>query len=159
MREGSTGITNVQMYGNATISGTNYLVGESYTDSNGNYLMKVVNGSWNVQLNNYDLNQRGYVSANNQTVVINNGAGVANFTLTRFTNLITLSNPNRSGNAFSFLVVGEQGRSYVLETATNLRNPVAWTPVSTNQQNGPNFTYSDNQGAGVPRYYRARLVP
>lgn len=159
VREGSTGITNVQMYGNATINGTNYLVGESYTDGSGNYLMKVVNGSWNVQVNNYDINQRGYVSASDQLVVISGAAGVANFTLTRFSNVITLTNPNRSGNTFSFLVVGESGRSYVLETATNLRNPVAWTPVSTNQQNGANFSYSDNQAAGIPRYYRARLIP
>ncbi len=159
VREGSTGITNVQMYGNATISGTNYLAGESYTDGGGNYLMKVVNGTWNLQVNNYDLNQRGYVSASDQLVGISGAAGVANFTLTRFTNLITLTNASRSGSTFSFLVVAEQGRNYVLETATNLRNPVSWTPVSTNMQNGPNFSYSDNQGAGVPRYYRARLVP
>lgn len=103
--------------------------------------------------------QRGFVSANNQTVVINNAAGVANFSITRFTNLITLTNAIRSGSVLSFLVVGEQGRNYVVETATNLRNPVVWTPVSTNQQGGPNFLYSDNQAAGIPRYYRARLVP
>ena len=159
VREGSTGIKNVQMYGNATINGTNYLAGASFTDGSGNYLMKVANGNWSVQLNNFDLNQRGYSGAPNQTVSINNGPGVANFSIARFTNLITLTNATRSGSVFSFFIVGEQGRNYVLETATNLRNPVAWTPVSTNQQTGPNIFYSDNQTAGVARYYRARLLP
>ena len=159
VREGSTGITNVQVYGGATINGTNYSAGEAYTDASGNYVLKVVNASWNVSVNNYDLNQRGYANANNQTVGINNGPGVANFSVARFTDLITLTNPSRQGSQFSFQVVGESGRNYVVETATNLRNPVVWTPVSTNQQGGPNFFYSDNQAAGVPRYYRARLVP
>lgn len=157
VREGSTGITNVQMYGNATISGTNYLAGASYTDGSGNYVLKVVNGSWNVPLNNYDLNQRGYVSANNQTVAINNAAGVANFTITRFTNLISLTNPSRQGSQFSLQATGETGRNYVLDVATNLRAPILWTPVSTNFQSGANLHLTDPQATGPERYYRMRV--
>ncbi len=159
VREGSTGITNVQMYANATINGTNYLTGESYTDASGNYVLKVVNALWNVSLNNYDLNQRGYSGANNQPVGINNGAGVANFNVARFTNLISLTNPSRQGSQFSVQVVGENSRNYVLERTANARNPVLWTPLNTNQQNFGSFTFFDNPPGNGPHFYRVRLLP
>lgn len=144
VREGGTGVTNVQMYGNAVINGTNYLSGASYTDGSGNYLLKVINASWNVQLNNFDLNQRGYVSASNQTVVINNAAGVANFSLTRFSNTVSLSSPRLQGSQFSLEGTGDSGRTYVLEATANLRLPITWLSVATNTQNGASFQISDN---------------
>ncbi len=159
VRDGATGVTNVQMYGGAAINGTNYLTGASYTDGGGNYVLKVVNASWNVSLNNGDLNRRGFRSENNQTVPINNADGVANFSLTRYSNLVTLTNASHQGSVFNALVLGEPGRAYVVEVTTNVRNPVSWTPVTTNVQNGPNFPFSDNQAAVGPRYYRARIQP
>lgn len=157
VREGSTGITNVQVYSGASINGTNYMTGEAKTDSSGNYLLKVVNGSWNVQLDNSDLNQRGFFSAANQTIPINNAAGVANFSLTRYSNIITLGNLSRVGNQFSLQATGDTGRSYVLEVTTNLRAPIVWNPVATNFQNGANFQATDNQATGPARYYRMRV--
>jgi hypothetical protein len=155
--EGSTGIPNVQMYGGATINGTNYYTGESYTDASGNYVLKVVNvvnGSWNVQLNNYDLNQRGFFSANDQTVI---APGTANFSLTRYSNLITLGSLSRIGNQFSLQATGDTGRSYVLDVTTNLRAPIVWSPVATNFQSGANFQATDNAATGPARYYRMRV--
>lgn len=158
VRDGVTGVTNVQVYAGTSINGTNYLPGESYTDASGNYVLKVVNAQWNVQLNNYDLNQRGFFSANDQTVVINNGAGVANFTLTRYSNLITLGSLSRIGNQFSLQAVGDTGRSYVLDVTTNLRAPIVWSPVATNFQSGANFQATDNAATGPARYYRMRVL-
>lgn len=158
VREGSTGVTNVQVYGGTSINGTNYFPGEAYTDSNGNYVLKVVNGSWNVSLNNHDLNQRGFFSANNQTVLINSASGIANFSLTRYSNLITLGSLSRIGNQFSLQATGDTGRNYVLEFTTNLRAPIVWAPVSTNSQNGANFQATDNAATGPVRYYRMRVL-
>jgi hypothetical protein len=158
VREGSTGITNVQLYGGMTLNGTNYISPASYTDSNGNYGMKVMNGSWTVQLNNFDINQRGYFSPNNQTVPISNAPGNANFSLTRYSNIITLGNLSRVGNQFTVQATGDTGRNYVLEVTTNLRSPISWTPVSTNSQNGANFQATDNSATGPARYYRMRVL-
>jgi hypothetical protein len=155
----TTGITNVQIYAGATINGTNYLAGAARTDANGNYQLGVINGTWTVQVNNNDLNQRGFISANNQVVPISSAPGTANFSLTRFSNLITLGNPTRFGNQFSLQATADPGRSYVLETTTSLRAPIVWTPVTTNFQNGANFQATDNQATGPARYYRMRLHP
>lgn len=157
VREGSTGVTNVQLYGGTTLNGTNYMNPATYTDANGNYVMKVINGSWNVQLNNYDINQRGFFSASDQVVVINNAAGVANFSLTRYSNIITLGNLSRVGNQFSLQATGDTGRNYVLEVTTNLRAPISWSPVATNFQSGANFQATDNSATGPARYYRMRV--
>ncbi len=154
VREGSTGVTNVQLYAGTTLNGTNYMNPATYTDANGNYVMKVINGSWNVQLNNFDINQRGFFSAADQVV---NAGGTANFPLTRYSNVITLSNLSRIGNQFSLQATGDTGRNYVLEMTTNLRAPIAWTPVATNFQSGANFQATDNQATGPARYYRMRV--
>ncbi len=156
--DGSTGVTNVQLYGGTTLNGTNYMNPATYTDANGNYVMKVINGSWNVQVNNFDLNQRGFFSANDQVVGINNAPGVANFSLTRYSNLITLGNLSRVGNQFSLQATGDTGRSYVLEFTTNLRTPIVWAPVATNFQSGVNFQAIDNQATGPARYYRMKVL-
>lgn len=158
VREGSAGVTNVQLYGGTTINGTNYINPATYTDANGNYVMKVINGSWLVQVNNHDLNQRGYFSAASQTIPINNAAGVANFSLTRYSNVITLGNLSRVGNQFSLQATADTERTYVLEVTTNLRAPIAWTPVATNVQNGANFQATDNSATGPARYYRMRVL-
>lgn len=158
VREGSTGVTNVQLYGGTTLNGTNYVSPATYTDSNGNYAMKVINGTWLVQLNNFDINQRGYFSANSQTVPISGATGTANFSLTRYSNTITLANPSRIGNQFSVQATGDNGRNYVLEVTTNLRTPISWTPVTTNSQSGANFQATDNAATGSARYYRMRLL-
>lgn len=159
VRDGSTGVTNVQVYGGSSINGTNYMTGEAQTDSSGNYVLKVVNASWNVSLNNFDLNQRGFVSPNNQTVGINNSTGVANFSLTRYSNTISLTSPRLQGNQFSLEATGDSGRTYVLEATANLRSPITWLSVATNTQNGASFQISDNQATGSARYYRMRLQP
>ena len=156
--DGSTGVTNVQVYGGTTLNGTNYLNGATYTDANGNYVMKVINGSWNVSLNNHDLNQRGFFSANSQTVPISGAPGLANFSLTRYSNIITLGSLARVGNQFSLQATGDTGRNYVLEFTTNLRVPIVWSSVSTNFQNGANFQATDNAATGPVRYYRMRVL-
>lgn len=119
----------------------------------------MINGSWTVQVNNQDLNQRGFISANNQVVPISNAAGTANFSLNRFSNRITLGNLTRSGDQFSLEATADPGRDYVLEMATSLRAPIAWIPVRTNFQSGANFQVTDDQATGPARYYRMRLRP
>ncbi|MBI5802600.1 MAG: hypothetical protein HZA92_17990 [Verrucomicrobia bacterium] len=155
--DGATGVTNVQVYGGTTINGTNYVSGASYTDGGGNYVLKVVNATWNVSLNNFDLNGRGFFSPNNQIMGISGAPGIANFPLTRYSNIITLGNLSRAGNQFSLQATGDTGRNYVLEFTTSLRAPIVWSPVTTNFQSGANFQASDNQATGTARYYRMRV--
>ena len=75
-------ITNVGVFAQATISGQSFNQ-YSQTDTNGNYSLNVANGSWNVGVNcgggSDSLNQLGYLCVTNQTVIISNNNGTANF--------------------------------------------------------------------------------
>ena len=59
-------------------------------------------------------------------------------------------------SGFSLTIVGQAGRTYVLELSTNLVPPIVWVPISTNTPAGPGpVTFSDPTAAGVPRgFYR-----
>jgi hypothetical protein len=75
-------ITNIAIYANANINGTNYNA-NGMTDTAGHYVVHVINGLWNVGVNCNGfngLNQLGYLCVNGQNVGITNNNGIANFT-------------------------------------------------------------------------------
>jgi hypothetical protein len=79
---GGAPITNVAIYGNANIGGTNYNA-NGITDAGGHYVVYVVNGTWNIGVgcNGYNgLNQAGYLCVNSKTVNVSNNNAVVNFT-------------------------------------------------------------------------------
>jgi hypothetical protein len=60
------------------------------------------------------------------------------------------------GNSFGFNLSGTTNSLVVIETCTNLANPV-WSPVATNTFVGGNAAFRDSQWASFPnRFYRLR---
>jgi hypothetical protein len=79
---GGKPITNVSIYGNANINGTNYNANGT-TDAGGHYVVYVVNGAWNIGVacSGFNgLNQAGYLCVNSKTVNVSNNNAVVNFT-------------------------------------------------------------------------------
>ncbi len=72
-------IAGVELDANSTGPGTFYNPGCVATDANGNYQIKVINGSWQVSVRNEDLNSQGFNGVSSQSVNIAGGNGVANF--------------------------------------------------------------------------------
>jgi len=78
--------------------------------------------------------------------------------------LLTVFNPFTVGSAafqlgglFQLTASGDNGRSYRLESSTNLVN---WTPVVTNVVAGGSATFTDSGASGkVLRFYRIVLLP
>ena len=59
-----------------------------------------------------------------------------------------------AGGQFGFSITGPTNATIVVETCTNLANPV-WLPVSTNTLSGGTSSFSDPQSMNYPnRYYR-----
>jgi glucose/arabinose dehydrogenase len=55
-------------------------------------------------------------------------------------------------------LMGEPGRTYVLEASTNLTSP--WTPLATNALSDGSTNFTDTESSTLSRrFYRARLLP
>ena len=100
----SNPISNVQLFGNATIDGISFNANAT-TDNNGNYSMNVAPGLWSMGVSCNNLPQ-GYVCPNNLTVNVSTNNVVTNIVLqTCGTVEITTSSP---------LPIGETGFFYGL---------------------------------------------
>jgi hypothetical protein len=100
-------IAGVDVY--AYVSGQNYNLNAT-TDTNGNYSLTVINGTWTVGVNQctdcgYSL-PADYLQPPQQTVVISNDNGTANFTAILATNTISGSLTDNSGNPIAGVGVG-----------------------------------------------------
>ncbi|MEW6160800.1 MAG: carboxypeptidase-like regulatory domain-containing protein, partial [Verrucomicrobiota bacterium] len=73
------GISFVGLHASALINGTQYNI-NGQTDSAGRFDLGVINGSWNVSLNCFDIEQRGMQCPSAQEVVVNGGNQTVNFT-------------------------------------------------------------------------------
>jgi Putative Ig domain len=85
-------IVGIGVWANATINGVDYNQGTVDTDAGGNYSLSVANGTWSVGVNSGgggDSLPGSYLSPANQTVVIANDNGTANFTTLLATNQIS----------------------------------------------------------------------
>jgi uncharacterized repeat protein (TIGR03803 family) len=86
VKANGTNIAGVGVYANATINSANFSQNVD-TDANGNYLMNVANGTWNISINCNDgddsldniLGSGTYRCPDNQTAVINNYIATNNF--------------------------------------------------------------------------------
>jgi hypothetical protein len=84
---GGNPITNVGVFANATINGTNYQTFNADTDTGGNYSLTVPNGTWSVSVNcNGDndsldniIGGGNYICPGSDTVNISGGNAVTNF--------------------------------------------------------------------------------
>jgi len=95
-------IAGVGVWANATINGQNYNQGSVDTDANGHYSIGVVNGAWSVGVSTCSDCSDGlpgnYLSPPNQSVVIANNNGTANFTAILATNTISGFLKDNNGN-------------------------------------------------------------
>jgi hypothetical protein len=71
-------LANVTVNASTVVNGTNYM-SNAQTDGSGNYQLSAFNGTWQVDLNCFELNQQGYGCPNTQNVNISGANGVANF--------------------------------------------------------------------------------
>jgi hypothetical protein len=95
-------IVGVDLWANATIDGANYNHDSLGTDANGNYSVNVANGTWTVGVNSSRNGgtslPENYLCPANQSVVIANNNGTANFTAILATNHISGHVQQSNGN-------------------------------------------------------------
>src|ERR1035437_5458986 len=95
-------IANVGVWANATISGVDYSQNGVSTDTNGNYWLNVANGTWTLGVSTCSDCSDGLPGNDlppaNQTVVITNNNGIANFTALLATNHVSGWLKDNSGN-------------------------------------------------------------
>ena len=136
-------ITNVQVYGNATIGGVSYNA-QATTAANGGYSLNVANGTWNLSVNCGGGNNSlptNYECPNSITVPIFNNSVVTNFVVVSCSNVQILTT--------SPLPLGETNVFYNESFQAESCNPsFNWT------QNGgtlpPGLSFSGGTLSGVP---------
>jgi hypothetical protein len=151
-------IVGVRPFGNATVNGTNYLVGAT-TGTNGFYSFAVFPGNWTVGINSGDLPARGFQDPPNQSVTVTGSNNqTVNFIGQPLSNTApTLGQAMFSSGQFQFQINALSGRNYRIDASTNL---ISWVPVVTNTAFGGNFNFSDpNTASYQRRFYRAVLLP
>jgi hypothetical protein len=101
-------IANVGIWANATINGVAYNQGSVDTDANGNYSLTVANGTWTVGVNSGGGGSSlpgNYFAPANQSVVIANNNGTANFTTLLANNHISGHVQQSNGNPIGYVGV------------------------------------------------------
>ena len=73
-------VGNVFVSAAITLNGTNYIP-SAQTDAAGHYQLGLFNGSWQVNVDCFNLNQQGYSCPNQQNVTINGANATLNFTV------------------------------------------------------------------------------
>jgi hypothetical protein len=143
---GNNPITNVQVYAYATIGGVGFM-SETNTDSNGNYVVNVTNGTWNVNVycggGNNSL-PSGYQCPNSIMVNIANNNAVTNFVIQPCAGVSITTMP--------ILPVGEVGINYYQTfSAASCYPSFTWTNTSGGSALPLGLTfYSNGQLSGLP---------
>jgi hypothetical protein len=145
------------VYASLSLNGTNY----SACGGNGgsSFLIPVFNGNWNVGISG-DLTSLGFDNPPGQTVTVTGGTNFVSITLYPLGQTPPrLFSPYYNNGQFMFMVSGDVGQSYRVETTTNLNNPASWVTLRTNIAYGGVFSFVDTNATRVPpRYYRVVLV-
>jgi len=97
------------------------------TDANGNYIIKVLGGSWNVAVRNEELNARGFNDVASQNVTISGGTATANFVATPLPPEI-ISPTSAAGTVGQQFVYQFETRFATSRNVTNLPPGLAFTP-------------------------------
>ena len=148
----AVGLANVLMHASATIAGTNYNVNVQ-TDAGGNYQLGVINGTWLVGVDCFDLTNLGYGCPNEQTVVVNGANQTANFTAPAPAPAELSSPVLVSNNQFQFLYKGVAGQDYVFQYSATLTN---WVTLYTTKALSDSFVVIDPSATTAYRFYRVR---
>lgn len=101
------GISGVFVNGYANINGTDYSSGTE-TDSNGNFQIPAINGTWSLSLSCDTLQQQNYNCPQNQNATINNNNATLNFILQTFVTTASINGRvvNAAGSGISGIQVG-----------------------------------------------------
>lgn len=97
-------ITGVQVFGNATVGGTEYS-SSATTNSSGNYSLPVFADTWSVGVSSDGLQAQGYLSPANQSAVVSTGNVTLNFVALRPTATIYGSVKTPSNTPMPFVQV------------------------------------------------------
>ncbi len=153
---GGMPLANLGVYALADFGTNHYDVGMN-TDANGYYTLDVADGTWLVNLNCNDLQDRGYSCPSQATVVVvvADVDRVRDFTVDTTPTPPSFGSPTVSGGEFRCTVSGQTGRSYRVRSTTDLVN---WTDLGIYL--GPSFEFVDPVPPGSQhRFYRVQVVP
>jgi hypothetical protein len=154
-------LAGIMIWASATINGANYFQ-YADTDSQGHYSINVVNGSWTVGVETgggSDSLPANYLSPQNQTVVIANNNGAANFTVQLASGPGLGSPAILSNGQFQFLLNGVAGQNYTIQTCTDL-GLANWTSLYvTNCATSGTFCVTNGIVTGNVRFYRVKVGP
>jgi len=134
-------------------------VGRSFA-TDGSYSIGVLAGTWNnVAPNSGDLALQGFSAGSGANVTLVAGQTTnLNFVVTR-TNFPTLTSPvHISSSQFQFLLNGLAGRSYTIQTVTNLED-TSWLALLTTNVPCTSVFILDSQATNNQRFYRALILP
>lgn len=150
----------VQVSGYASLTPNgNYNGGCGQPSPNG-LQFKVFNGTWSIGLQD-NITSQGYDNPGWQNVSVN-GHDVtvyfALYPLGQTPSHINLANMN---GQLQFFITGSSQLRYRLEYTTNLANPNAWVPLTTNTTGGGVMMYFENIPSGTAggRFYRTVVTP
>ncbi|MGA2174885.1 MAG: choice-of-anchor tandem repeat GloVer-containing protein [Verrucomicrobiota bacterium] len=134
-------ITNIQVYGSATIGNQDYNAASAFTDANGNYSLTVASGAWQITLDCDALGWLGYCCPNYPPVIVSGGNAVENFALVLNSEVqVTTTN----------LPPGYVGSPYdVFLQAAGCQPPFAWSVVSGSLPSGLQLA-STGELSGTP---------
>ncbi len=148
-------IAGVTVDSNQPINGnSSYLADNVITDSNGNYQLRTLGGSWTVSVRSSDLNSRGYSGVNNQTATISGGTATANFVALPVPTAMSLPTP-LAANQFRFTVTTPAPvvYGYSFQYSTNAR-PGTWVTLLTTNPSTGSFQFTDATATNAARFYR-----
>jgi hypothetical protein len=149
-------VPNLQLNANGNINGTDYSA-QAQTDATGAYILALANGDWQIGLDcdgDKGLLARAYECVSEVSVQLPPDR-VLNFTVPNLRPV--LSSPRKtSGTQFQFTLLGQSGRTYILEYSTNL---TAWNPLWTTNAPTDSFVLTDSFATNNRRFYRAFFQP
>lgn len=151
-------VAGLNMLGNTAIGGVDYAV-STLTDAGGNYVLSAAPGVWNVAPNccgDNSLDSLGLTDTTSHWVTIPPTNAVLNLTLLPY-GTPALTQPDRAGSTFAFLLTGAPGSRYTIQTCTNLAS-TNWVTVTVTNMQG-NFLSFQDQSTSGRRFYRALLTP
>ncbi|MDB6112643.1 MAG: hypothetical protein JWR69_4393 [Pedosphaera sp.] len=152
-------IVGVELDANQAINAhSSYFPGCVSTDNNGNYQIKVLAGSWSVNVRNNELNALGYGSISGTNVTISAGAATANFVapVTQTAPQFTAVSYSPS-NGISLTLTGDVAHTNTIQFSTNL---VAWFPLTNTILTNATWHVTDRAATNQPRrFYRAIAAP
>ncbi len=154
----NVGVSNIVFFANASINGTNYVVGCITNGADGSFQLNAINGNWTVGAQDqFGINVRGFVAPTNQNATVNNGNASVTFVIQRFTDVHPFASAPGllGGNSFIANVTAAAGANYRIEFSTNF---TAWTAIYTNFSNNGMFSLYDPNATNKFRFYRVSLV-